>query len=100
MELLLPVEVSKNYRSPSQQIRVMTECWVSELIFCPNCGKHLSKFRSNTPVADFYCKGCSEEFELKSKRGLIGKKILDGAYSTMVQRLMSNNNPNFFFSHL
>ena len=75
----------------------MTECWVSETIFCPNCGKRLSSFQNNQPVADFYCKGCAEEFELKSKNGIIGKRILDGAYSSMVQRLMANNNPNFFF---
>lgn len=27
----------------------------------------------------------------------MGKKIVDGAYSTMIERLQSNQNPNFFF---
>ena len=41
---------------------------------------------------------CSEEFELKSKNGnKVGNKIVDGAYSTMIERINSNNNPNFFF---
>jgi type II restriction enzyme len=96
MELILPLEVAKNYSSPSQQIRVMTEYWVGNLIFCPNCGNHLSEFENNTPVADFYCKDCQEEYELKSKGGTLGKKIVDGAYGTMLERLSSNNNPNFF----
>ena len=45
----------------------------------------------------FYCTKCSEEYELKSKHGIVGKKILNGAYATMIERLKSNNNPNFFF---
>jgi type II restriction enzyme len=57
----------------------------------------LSQFGNNKPVADFYCKNCSEEYELKSKNGDMGKKIVDGAYSTMIARLKSENNPNFFF---
>lgn len=40
---------------------------------------------------------CQEDYELKSKKDNIGKKIVDGAYSTMIQRLQSDSNPNFFF---
>ena len=97
MKALLPIEVAKKYSSGSQRIRVASEYWVSRSIFCPNCGSSLSDFANNTPVADFYCKNCSEEYELKSKKGTMGKKIVDGAYSTMIERLNSNNNPNFFF---
>lgn len=97
MELKLPIEVAKNYSSRSQQIRIMTESWVNNSIFCPNCGYRISSFENNRPVADFYCERCSEEYELKSKHGTIGEKIVDGAYSTMINRLNANNNPNFFF---
>jgi type II restriction enzyme len=34
---------------------------------------------------------------LKSKNGKLGNTILDGAYSTMIYRITSDNNPNFFF---
>jgi len=97
MELKLPIEVAKNYSSSSQQIRVITESWVYKSIYCPNCGNSLTVFANNRPVADFYCKSCSEEYELKSKHGAVGKRIVDGAYSTMIDRLRANNNPNFFF---
>ena len=97
MELKLPIEVSTAYSSRSQKIRVMTEYWVHKSIFCPKCGNILCTFENNKPVADFYCQMCSEEYELKSKNGAVGKKIVDGAYSTMIQRLESDNNPNFFF---
>ncbi len=92
----LPFYVANNYSSESQKIRVVTECWVHRSIFCPNCGNSLSEFENNKPVADFYCNNCSEEYELKSKQGTMGKKIVDGAYSTMIERLIANNNPNFF----
>lgn len=36
---------------------------------------------------------CGEIFELKSKKGNIGKKINDGAYSTMLERITSITNP-------
>jgi type II restriction enzyme len=97
IELNLPVEAAKDYSSPAQRIRVMTEHWVNRSGFCPNCGGVLSQFGNNKPVADFYCGNCSEEYELKSKNGNVGKKIVDGAYFTMIERLKSDNNPNFFF---
>lgn len=97
MKLNLSAEIAKSYLSPAQRIRVMTEEWVSRAGFCPNCGRALSQFGNNKPVADFYCGNCSEEYELKSKNGNVGKKIVDGAYATMIERLESDNNPNFFF---
>jgi len=66
--------------------------------YCPCCGElPIYKFENNRPVADFYCKKCSEEFELKSKKGKLPKKVSDGAYSTMIERINTENNPNFFF---
>jgi type II restriction enzyme len=97
MDLNLSLDLAQGYTSNSQKIRVMTEQWVNHSIFCPNCGNSLVRFENNQPVADFYCAQCSEEYELKSKQGAMGKKIIDGAYSTMIERLKSNNNPNFFF---
>lgn len=86
------------YKSNSQKIRVLSEYWVSGNMYCPNCGNLiLSEFPNNKPVADFFCSSCSEEYELKSKKGSIGKKIVDGAFHTMIDRISSSNNPNFFF---
>ena len=97
MELILSKFSAREYKSQTQKIRVMTEGWVNKSVFCPNCGNALNRFENNSPVADFYCKKCAEEYELKSKNGAMGKKIVDGAYSTMIERLKSDNNPNFFF---
>lgn len=97
MNLNLYTNCADNYSSNSQKIRILTENWVSEYIFCPNCGNSINEYENNKPVADFYCKKCNEDYELKSKKEKMGKKIVDGAYSTMIERLNSSSNPNFFF---
>jgi type II restriction enzyme len=76
MKLRLPFDVAKEYSSSSQQIRVMTEHWVNRSVFCPNCGNRLRQFDNNSPVADFFCEICFEEYELKFKNGALGKKSL------------------------
>lgn len=83
MQLKLTSEIATDYSSASQKFRVMTEHWVNRSAFCPNCGYLLARFENNSPVADFYCNDCKEEYELKSKNGEMGRKIVDGAYSTI-----------------
>lgn len=98
MNLKMDDKIAEQYKSNSQKIRVITEHWVNNNLFCPYCGKvHITHFENNRPVADFYCPDCAEEYELKSKNGTIENKINDGAYDTMIQRIVSINNPNFFF---
>ncbi|MDD2961044.1 MAG: DpnI domain-containing protein [Muribaculaceae bacterium] len=101
MNLQLDTAIAKKFISNSQKIRVMTENWVARNLFCPICGKAmLHHYEANRPVADFCCENCNTDFELKSKssaNGELGKRIADGAYSTMIKRITSNNNPHFFF---
>ena len=98
MNLNFNTKLAKGYSSNSQIARILTENWVKENSYCPCCGTlPLNEFENNRPVADFYCKKCSEEFELKSKSGKLSNTITDGAYSTMIERINSNQNPNFFF---
>ncbi len=97
MRLQLNMNLAKDYKSLSQKIRIVTETWVEDNIYCPYCGNsHLNGFENNRPVADFYCSKCHSEYELKSKAGNIGRKISDGAYDTMIGRITSNTNPNLF----
>ncbi len=97
MNLSFNTKLADNYISQSQKIRVLTEDWVDNQIFCPNCGYlDIDKYENNKPVADFFCSNCKEDYELKSKKETIGNKLVDGAYKTMIERLQSNNAPNFF----
>jgi len=98
MNLSFNINLAKGYSSNSQIARRLTEDWVLNHSYCPSCGEvPLNEFENNRPVADFYCEKCNEEFELKSKKGNLTNTITDGAYSTMVERINSDNNPNFFF---
>jgi type II restriction enzyme len=84
----------RNVLKGSQKIRVISEAWAARHIFCPACGGDLEPLRANLPVADLGCLRCSQQYELKSKAGYFGKKIVDGAYASMIQRLESDNAPN------
>jgi type II restriction enzyme len=83
------------YDNPSQSARAWTERWVRDWLFCPSCGNpRINPFPSNSPVADFLCESCKEEYELKSQKNRFGTKVLDGAFRTMCARLASPNNPS------
>ena len=98
MQTKFDVNLAKNYTSQSQRVRILTESWVQRQVYCPNCGQvDIDQYGSNKPVADFFCSNCKEDYELKSKNGNVGAKIVDGAYRTMIDRLQADSNPNFFF---
>ncbi|MGB4883090.1 MAG: DpnI domain-containing protein [Neisseria sp.] len=99
MNLYFDAQLAIGYKSNAQIARVLTEAWLSKNGYCPNCGcKPIIQFSNNLPVRDFYCSDCDEQFELKSKQAKsAGKSITDGAYSTMIERIQAEDNPNFFF---
>lgn len=90
-------KLAKDYKNNSQKIRVMSENWVVDNVYCVKCGRELSHFENNRPVADMYCKNCKEEYELKSNKNKLGKEIVDGAYMTMIEKIKNNSIPNFFY---
>ena len=98
MNLIFNTELAAGYHSKSQIARVLTEDWISRNMFCPQCGySRIQHFENNRPVADFFCPNCLAQYELKSKDGKISDKVADGAYKTMITRITSNENPEFFF---
>lgn len=97
MNLGLLNSIADNYNSQSQKIRVITEYWLEQNSFCPQCGGKLKQYENNRPVADFYCKQCILDYELKSKENSLGNKITDGAYSTMIDKVEDGSNTSFFF---
>lgn len=95
MNLCFPISLGQSYTSNRQKIRVLSEQWVADTLFCPCCGHDsVSHMPNNAPVADFYCPHCHAIFELKSTAKKFGKKIVDGAYHTMMDRITSNKNPS------
>lgn len=97
MNLYFDRTLAEKYTSRSQMARVLTGTWAKANMYCPRCGyPQLTRFQNNCKVADFFCNECKNEYELKSRNGDIGHKIMDGAYDTFVQRITSANNPDFF----
>ena len=95
MNIFMNKGLADGYRSASQRIRLITEGWVAENLYCIRCGNpRLEHFPNNQPVADFYCPHCHSEFELKSHKENFGRIIADGSYETMLKRLHSNENPD------
>lgn len=97
MNLFFNTNLAEEYHSNSQKIRVMSENWVNDNVYCVRCGNKLSHFENNKPVGDFYCEKCKEEFELKSNKSKLGKKIVDGAYETMIDKIRNGDVLNFFY---
>jgi len=88
-------ESQTTYTSGTQKARAWTEAWVGAQAYCPNCGHaKMAQFPNNSPLADFFCTSCSEEFELKSQKKTFGARVADGAYGTKCERLAACNNPN------
>jgi len=97
MNVFFDTKLADTYTSNSQKARILSESWVLNEIYCPSCGEDVYGYENNKPVADFYCKRCLEDFELKSKKGKFGKKVSAGAYSQMIKRVNSPQKSNLFF---
>ncbi|MBP7733355.1 MAG: restriction endonuclease [Caldisericia bacterium] len=100
MQLRLDSSLAEGFSSNAQRARVITEAWVSSNIYCPRCGNsRLTKVRNNAPVKDFCCEQCFSNYELKSKSSKFASEIPDGAYSTLIEQIEENRNPDFLFLH-
>ncbi len=99
MHLILDKKRAGQYKSNSQIIRVISEYWTEEQIFCPNCGGRLKNLENNKKVSDFICKKCAENYEQKSSKKKFNGKVISSEYKTIVTRLLSLNKPHFFFLH-
>ncbi len=98
MDLNFSTELANNYRSKSQIARVLSEDWVLKNFFCPNCGsKNVRNYLNNNPAADFFCPECEEDYELKSTKSKLTKKVVDGAFETMIAKIEKKENPHFLF---
>lgn len=99
MHLFFDTELGKQHDKATHKIRMMSEAWLQENGYCPCCGNSpMQKFTNNQPVADLFCPNCYEQYELKSKNQKnIGNTVPDGSYRTMLERIQSDTNPNFFF---
>jgi type II restriction enzyme len=86
VELELDFALAGNFKSASQAAKVVTESWVSQHLACISCGGgRLVQTPPNTPACDFVCNQarCAEPYELKARRGHLGRVVVDGAFGTL-----------------
>ena len=99
MDLQFNKSLSSNYTNNSQKIRVMSEIWTEQNIFCPNCWNFLDNLENNKKASDFLCWNCKENYEQKASKKRFQWKVLSSEYSTLIKRISSIDKPHFFFLH-
>jgi type II restriction enzyme len=97
MSLQMNLVLAQGYSRKSQIARVVTEDWFLKNGFCPSCSNDLLGVNNNAQVHDFSCSACSDQFELKSFYGKPPSKVNDGAYDSMMKRVVDTKSPHFFF---
>lgn len=85
------------YASRSQKVRIMSERWAIDNLYCAHCGNSLEKFPNNKVFADVFCPECGEEYELKCGVGYCHSRIVDGAYGPMIRKIISGMAPNLIY---
>ncbi len=87
---------TEGFKSPSQKAKNVTEDWAQHQLYCLGCGKREFDY-VNHPVLDFACHYCDEKYELKSKKGKFGNRVLNSAYGKKIEAISSGSNPSFLF---
>jgi type II restriction enzyme len=73
---------------------VVTEAWFGSQSYCLACeSDRLVTSKANAIARDFYCPICEQSYELKSSERVEGKRIVDGAYATMLERIRARDAP-------
>lgn len=100
MQIRLPGHLARQYKSPSQQTRAVTEPWGAENFYCLNCpSPRLEPTRRGTEAIDFTCPRCEDPYQLKSQSRPLGGRINDAGYDAMMRAIRSGNTPNLFALH-
>lgn len=100
MDLHLPVTNLENYKSASQRARICSESWGEANLYCPACNSNrIDSLPIGTHASDFRCPSCHSLYQLKSKSGAFGTKVIDGAYDAMRRAILKDETPNLFLLH-
>jgi len=96
----MPGELAGAYKSPSQQVRVVSEAWAERNQYCPACpSDSLARFPHNEKSLDFTCKSCGSHIQLKSSRHSFGRRINDGDFKAMTETIVAGRTPSLLLLH-
>ena len=95
MNLQIDLACSARYKSKSQIVRVATEKWAADNLYCPACSSdEILPETPNKQCVDFRCPSCSGSYELKACSAWNPKKITDAGYKSMMAAILSDTRPN------
>ena len=98
MDLHLNLAVAEGYSSPSQIARVVTKDWATRNLYCLACSSILlDPARANTAVRDYSCPTCGATYQLKSKGGKFGRKVVNSEYHVKMQAIAKGSAPHYTF---
>ena len=96
MNLIMDKNISDKYANKSQKARIITESWLLDNFNCPFCHSKLKQYTANNKCADYYCKKCNEDFELKTINGKFSKTKINGAgYQATLDKINSDKSAHW-----
>jgi type II restriction enzyme len=94
VELRCDLSVAEKYKSESQKARVLSEGWFAKNAYCLACdADEVRRTAANTRATDFVCPKCSHRYELKTFERRPTGSLVDGAYESMMQRVLAGTAP-------
>jgi type II restriction enzyme len=88
------VSCAEKYSSQSQRARVISERWFQANGYCLACeNDRLHATDANTRATDFLCPVCGQCYELKAFRVRPTRTLVDGAYASLMARIMDGSVP-------
>lgn len=96
----MDVKIGAAYKSNAQRVRVMSEGWAAENLYCPCCPSDtIERCPNNRVAVDYTCPTCDSTFQLKSSQSRSGLRVVDGAYAAMMHAITQGVAPNLLLLH-
>jgi len=94
MNLTCDVSLAANYKSLSQQARVISEGWFLKNVYCLACdADSVKQATANTKATDFICPKCTHRYELKTFHRRPHGSLVDGAFNAMMECVTAGTAP-------
>ena len=88
------ISAANGYSSQPQISRILSERWFRDNAYCLSCqSDRLMQTAANTKASDFMCQSCGQDYELKAFQKRPTNTLVDGAYSAMMSRILSDSVP-------
>ena len=100
VQLGMDLKIAAAYTSSAQRIRVMSEAWAEENLYCPCCPSGtIERCPNNREAIDYTCNCCDSAFQLKSSQSHSATRIVDGAFAAMMRAVGKGAAPNLLLLH-